>query len=440
MSCEEINDNEMNYFTKINIFGNDGVGKTTLISCLEHFYDNNFVLKNNSFEGSSKKDSFNNSPSIVEEIKRFKCKINEKEEIYFNIYETNLNRYNIIQMNLDTLLIQTKCIIIMWDNNDPDTFENVPKLVETIESGIKNMKFRNVPIFLIQNKSDLEMNDSKRSKKSMKSNNGENITKTIENFKKEYSNINHKKMSLYDNEDFGNLLLKIYGEIKDNPDNKNNNEVIDLVKYKYPFINEDQNLIDDEITITLLGNLATGKTSFIHNLKNENILDIKATIAIESFTMVGEIDNEKITINILDTMGQEKYKSLRKDVYKKADGFLIFFDVTNKESFNEIDNFYNEIENNSDSKEIILLGNKIDENEKRIVKKQDAKDKAEKLKINYYEICCLNGINIIEVLNEITLNSYNRFKRKNDENFQNLPNKRIIIERNDCFSCSFCGK
>ena len=156
--------------------------------------------------------------------------------------------------------------------------------------------------------------------------------------------------------------------------------------------------------------------------------------------MVGEIDNEKITINILDTMGQEKYKSLRKDVYKKADGFLIFFDVTNKESFNEIDNFYNEIENNSDSKEIILLGNKIDENEKRIVKKQDAKDKAEKLKINYYEICCLNGINIIEVLNEITLNSYNRFKRKNDENFQNLPNKRIIIERNDCFSCSFCGK
>ena len=446
MSCPEIIDkNEMIHFTKINIFGDSGVGKSTLISCLENYNNNEFVLKNDSFnekEEDNHKDSYNNSSSIVEQIKRIKCNLQEKIELNLNIYETNLNRYNTIQMNLDTLLVQTECIIIMWDNNDPDTFENIPKLVDTIESGIKSRKFRNVPIFLIQNKSDLEINKSQASDSSMnskKNNNKKNIETTIENLKKDYPNISHQKMSLFNNDDYPFLLLDIHRNINDVDNQNNNSEVIDFVKYKYPFTKKDDNINNnnDVLTITLLGSIATGKTSFIYNLDNKNILDVKTTIGIDNFQMLGEVCKENKIINILDTMGQEKYKSLSSDVYKKASGFLLFFDVTNRESFDEIDYYIDTIENYNGSKEIILLGNKIDDNEKRIVKKQEAKDKADQFGIKYFEISCLNGINVIEVLNEIILMSYKKFKKNEGED--NSPKKTIDnLDNNMCRYCSIC--
>ena len=440
MSCEVItNKDEVIHFTKINIFGDSGVGKTSLISCLENYNNKDFEMKNNSFnEGEdNNQDSFNNSSSIIEQIKCFKCKLNQKDELYLNIYETNLNSYNTIQMNLDTLLVQTECIIIMWDNNDPDTFVNIPKLVDTIESGIKSRKFRNVPIFLIQNKSDLESNKSQATKKSKKSNNARDIVKTIEKLKKE-NNIIHQKMSLYNEDDYPSLLLNIKREINNIDNKNNNNEVIEVVNYISPFTNvydEDDN-DNDFISIMLLGSIDAGKTSFINNLTKGNILDIKETMKEGGYKLLCEVNKEKIVINFLDTKGRDIDQNIEK-MYKNAYGFLLFFDVTNRLSFDEIDSFFNKIEDNNDSKEIILLGNKIDDNEKRIVKKQEAKDKADHFGMKYFEISCLSGINIIEVLNEIISMSYKRFKQTKDNEIK-IVQKKEIIEKENNQGCSNC--
>jgi small GTP-binding protein len=438
MSCQVItNEDEIIHFTKINIFGDSGVGKSTLISRLENYNNKDFTIKNNSFnEGEdNNKDSFDNSSSIIEQIKSFKCKLNEKDELYLNIYETNLNRYSTIQMNLDTLLVQTEYIIMIWDNNDPDTFENIPKLVDTIESGIKSRKFPNVPIFLIQNKTDLESNNSQASKKSMKNNNVGDIVTTIKKLKEENQNIRHQKMSLYNDDDYPSLLLDIKREINNIDNKNNNNEAIEIVNYISPFtnVNDEDDDDNDLLSITLLGSIAAGKTSFIQNLKNSNILDIKETMEEDDFKMLCEVNKEKIVIHFLDTKGQEIDQN--DEVYKNAYGFLLFFDVTNRESFNEIDSHFSKIENYNDSKEIILLGNKIDNNDKRIVKKQEAKDKADQLGIKYFEISCLSGINILEVLNEIISMSYKRFKKTND--IKILKNTEAIEkEKNeDCSGC-----
>ena len=60
--------------------------------------------------------------SIVEKVKKTVIK-SDNFELRLNIYETNLNAYNSIQMNLDTLLVQTELIIIMWDYSEPESFD-----------------------------------------------------------------------------------------------------------------------------------------------------------------------------------------------------------------------------------------------------------------------------------------------------------------------------
>ena len=117
METENVKKSDMIHYQKINIFGEEGVGKSSLITMMENYDNDNYVIKNISNRSIQSQDSFTISSSIVEQIKKIKIKINNDRDLYYNIYETNLNRFDSIKMNLDTLLVQTECIIIMFDRN-----------------------------------------------------------------------------------------------------------------------------------------------------------------------------------------------------------------------------------------------------------------------------------------------------------------------------------
>ena len=76
-------------------------------------------------------------------------------------------------------------------------------------------------------------------------------------------------------------------------------------------------------------------------------------------------------------------------------------------------------------KEIILIGNKIDVNDKRVIYKREAKEKADKYNIKYIELCCLNGLNIYELLNEAILGGYYKYY-ENEKKGTNLNRKDSI--------------
>ena len=181
-SYPEYENNKFIYFQKINIFGDSEVGKTSLINCMLNYENDNFEIKPGS--NRSSKGDYN---QIVQQIKLVKFKINENRKVYYNVYETSLNRYDAIKVNLDVLLGQTECIIIMWNNSDPETFDHIPNLVDSIEEALNGSK---IPIILIQNKMDLELNDSKASKTE------EEFNQDIEKVKKSHPNVIHKKISL----------------------------------------------------------------------------------------------------------------------------------------------------------------------------------------------------------------------------------------------------
>ena len=81
-----------------------------------------------------------------------------------------------------------------------------------------------------------------------------------------------------------------------------------------------------------------------------------------------------MNVKILDTGGQEIFKAINKQYYQKADCCLLVYDITNESSFKEIKNYYiNEIKNECiKNVKVILLGNKTDLEEQRIINLENA--------------------------------------------------------------------
>ena len=358
MESQELeNDKNLFHFIKMNIFGDSGVGKSTFISFLEDFKNENFEIMNKS--NSSFDDSIEISENWVEQIKKIEVPIYDDRNIYFLIYETNLNYFDTIKANLDTLLVQTECIIIMWDNSNSNTFQNIPNCIKAIISMIKENKLGNINIFLIQNKANLEFDINKEGESE------EEILQKIEELKEQYENIFDKKISNKD--DMISLLNDI--DTNYNPENIK----MKLVKIPYPLTIKNGNIgnIRKElrmINICLIGDSKTGKTTFLKKLLGEIEFDIENNQKEIEINFLVKVNNYEFVMKISDTSGHLINKSFIDTIYKGCGGFLLFFDVTDKETFESLENWENDIKHKSRGKKIIIA-NKIDERKKRVVNK-----------------------------------------------------------------------
>ena len=425
---------EFVHFQKINIFGDAGVGKTSFIIYLENYDTTDYLIEANDVDKNESLDSFEMASSIVEQIKRITIYLNEDRNLYFSIYETNLDHYDNIKINLDTLLLQTECIIIMWDNSNPETFDNIPGFVSTIKAGFKDFKFREAPIIVIQNKIDKKGNI----------NDNEELNEAIANLKEENPEILYKEISLLDKDAFYDLVLDLYKKMqileKDlnivQSKIKKEDDIINNVKFQEKLSNidmkENKHVINT-INCTLLGNTTVGKTTFINYLLKKEIMATLPTIGIFNTTVMAEVFNEKIYFNLTDTAGQEKYNVIPLTQYKNSDGILLFFDVTNKESFEKINYWIENIKNIGTINkhfELFLIANKIDLKERKVTKKE-AKEVADKYNIKYFECSSLKGINVYELFNEITLMAYEKYYSNDKQHLksQRLHNKKRHIKK-----------
>ena len=321
---ENHKNDEFIHFLKINIFGDSGVGKSSLISHFENFNNDNFTINNDNINNNNDIESIssdNLNLSLVEQIKRIVIEFNEERNLYFNLYETSLIRYDSIKINLDNLLFQSECIIIMWDNSNLETFDNIPNFISTIIAGMKQNKFNKVPIFIIQNKMDLDLD--------LDNNELEEKKNTIENLKKKYPEIIFKNISLLNKDDFMDLILDIHRKMeiseKITKINKYKYDILYTVKMKHPFEiinnNNNNNINNNKMNILLLGDTKVGKTTFLKNLINN-----KNEIENINYNFFAEVNENKKNIEI----NEEKIISNISVKNKNIDGILLFFDLTNK--------------------------------------------------------------------------------------------------------------
>ena len=172
--------------------------------------------------------------------------------------------------------------------------------------------------------------------------------------------------------------------------------------------------------LILIGDSCVGKSNILLKyLKNQFNENSKTTIGVEFGTKNIIINNKRIKIQIWDTAGQERYRSITSAYYKGAKGALIVYDITRKNTFDNIDKWITDLKLNGDKDIcIIILGNKSDLIDKREINKNDGIKKAEMYKIAFLETSALNGDNISkafdELIEQIVINNKNIFQDDNE--------------------------
>ena len=160
------------------------------------------------------------------------------------------------------------------------------------------------------------------------------------------------------------------------------------------------------LKILLIGDSEVGKTSILLKY-TEHIFpeDHISTIGVEYKDKNIKKDNYNIRLQIWDTAGQERFRSITKSIYRNANGVLFIYDVTKKDTFNNIKNWIKDLENFENDIKSIIIGNKIDLDDKREVNKNDLEELAKKYNMPFIETSAKNNINIEEcfdlMVNEI---------------------------------------
>ena len=172
---------------------------------------------------------------------------------------------------------------------------------------------------------------------------------------------------------------------------------------------------EGSINIILIGDSGVGKSNvysrYFQNKFEENFV---STIGMDRQTKIIKYKNKIYRVNISDTAGQERFRALPIKYYQNADGALLLFDVSSKESFKNINVWMEDLNKNtrSLSKTIYLVGNKIDLPE-RNVNPNDARELAENLNLQYYEMSCKLNMNINEIISRLIVDCFNNLKEGN---------------------------
>jgi len=157
------------------------------------------------------------------------------------------------------------------------------------------------------------------------------------------------------------------------------------------------NKSNDHIKLKLLiiGDSAVGKTSMLlkytDNFFPESHL---ATIGVEFKTKDIQYNGYNINLQVWDTAGQERFKSITKSFFRNANGIIFVYDITQKNSFKNVKDWIKDSEANDTGFKRILVGNKIDLQNKRQVKLNEVKDWADKKNLEVIEASAKTGANI----------------------------------------------
>ena len=182
----------------------------------------------------------------------------------------------------------------------------------------------------------------------------------------------------------------------------------------------------------LLGDAGVGKSSIIlRYTKNEFNASMISSIGVDFKSKDIMVNGQKVKLQIWDTAGHERFRTITTSYYRGAHGIVTVFDLTERASFEHIEKWLDEI--NKYAKENVLrflIGNKSDLVDKRKVSYEEARALANRLNIYYVETSAKNNINISDFFQIATkdyLNKYD-FKKEKELAGVSLNSKKIINE------------
>lgn len=193
--------------------------------------------------------------------------------------------------------------------------------------------------------------------------------------------------------------------------------------------------------VVIVGDSGVGKSNILLRFTENNFsFSFHPTIGVDFKIKTFKYENFTIKLQLWDTAGQERFKNVANTYYKGAHSVLLVYDITNPNSFKNLETWINEVDKYADCLlERLLIGNKCDLEDQRKVSQSQAKEFAKKIGVNFLETSAKDTINIdaaFQCLVKESIEAVNKKKasggvmdRRSPE--KSLEGNKIVLTKND---------
>ncbi|XP_039555351.1 ras-related protein Rab-44 isoform X3 [Passer montanus] len=161
---------------------------------------------------------------------------------------------------------------------------------------------------------------------------------------------------------------------------------------------------DHLYNVLFVGDSHVGKTSFLYRLHADTFNPhLTATVGLDYQIKNLVVDNRRFALRLWDSAGQERYRSMTKQFFRKADGVVLMYDITSQHSFSDVRYWLSCIQEGAeDGVAVLLLGNKTDCAAQRQVPTKEGECLAKEHQLMFYECSAASGHNIFESMVSFT--------------------------------------
>jgi small GTP-binding protein len=187
-----------------------------------------------------------------------------------------------------------------------------------------------------------------------------------------------------------------------------------------------------ELTLKILtvGESGVGKTCLLMRYTdNKFIKNHLTTIGIDYKAKIINMNNKQVRLKIWDTAGQERFRNITQQYYKNADGILLIYDVSDRNSFEKVRDWMKQIQSSVGNEKIaiVLVGNKCDV-DNRAVSNQEGVSLSEEFGLKYFETSALLSTNVEDTFNYLAMEI---FRIKNIGDVVDVNNQTVDLIKNN---------
>ena len=177
----------------------------------------------------------------------------------------------------------------------------------------------------------------------------------------------------------------------------------------------------------IIGDAAVGKSNLLLRYVHGQFKpEYQLTIGVEFGAKNIEIDSKMFRIQVWDTAGQENFRSITRAYYKNSVCALVVYDISSRDSFNNVMTWIEDCRNQSPKTIfIVLVGNKCDLEDKRQVTYEEGKELADKNELLFFESSAKDGINV----DDIFINSAKEISKKIEQGYYDLESDSCGIKK-----------
>jgi small GTP-binding protein len=148
----------------------------------------------------------------------------------------------------------------------------------------------------------------------------------------------------------------------------------------------------------VIGSSGVGKTAILKRLVDDVFTtESQSTIGVEFMATSLDVEGQSVKLQIWDTAGQERFRSIAKAYFRSAIGVILVFDLTDRKSFDDLNQWLTDVHALCDPNAVVtLIGNKLDLTDNRKITSTEAESFATLHQLVYFETSALGGDNIQE--------------------------------------------